>query len=100
MFVSMFHIAPQVVWLSICKGSLEARSKKTAKLSEMIIDSSATTPEVPFWTKCQPWLAAGAAVAVHAARRNASNLPKFLIAMEKSQENQENSSTLWKKSRS
>jgi hypothetical protein len=46
--VSKFQSAPQAACPFICRGSLDALSKKIARLSETMIDSKATIPEVPF----------------------------------------------------
>lgn len=53
-----------------------ALSKKIARISETMIDSSAITPDVPFCTKCQPSPTASTVVG---KRRNASDKKRQII---------------------
>lgn len=46
--VSRFHNAPNAGWSLICSGSAVKLSKNIARVSETMMDSRATIPEVPF----------------------------------------------------
>lgn len=50
----IFQRAPQAVFPSIIRGSLEARSKKIARFGETIMTSRAITPLSPTRTNSQP----------------------------------------------
>lgn len=47
-FVSRFHNAPQAGLLLIISGSLDALSKKMARVGDTIMASRARIPDVPF----------------------------------------------------
>ena len=49
-----FQRAPQAECPSITRGSLDALSKKIARVGETTIASSARMPLVPFWTNSHP----------------------------------------------
>ena len=48
LFVSRFHSAPHAEWPLIWSVSFDALSKKSARVGETMIDSSATMPDVSF----------------------------------------------------
>ena len=69
---------PHAEWLLIWSGSFEARSKKTTRVGETTMDSSATMPDVSFMrVNCQPGEGAATARGARSARRE--NAEGFML---------------------